>query len=176
MTAKYLELTADDLVHLCTARIATTGGEFSHLEKAALRAFAIDLAMRFGASRDVHDELIQLSLESDPICGVDDAILLAPRASLKMKKKVMSSLFSPFTSRKVDRVSAYAKEILGRDLTFVECKKMMSWFNCCNNKSDKEGRRKLMRYIKEKFPERMEEVNAHFRKEDQFWEGVGGSL
>ena len=171
--AKYLKLTADDLVHLFTARLGEIKGEFGNFEKMTLCAFAVDLAIRFGASTAVHDELIGFLLDNDPSSGMDHAILLAPRASPKAKERIMVGMFSMFAARDVDRVIGYAKDVLGRDLTFAECKGITRWFRCCDNDSDKKGRQKIAGYIQKKYPEKMEEVNEYFRGEDQFWRGVG---
>src|SRR3989338_6547729 len=131
--AKNLKLTADDLVHLVTARLGEVKGDrdggFGCFEKITLCAFAVDLAIRFGASTAVHDELIGLLLENDPLNGMYYALLLAPRASPKAKERIMLGMFSMFASRDVDRVIGYTKDVLGRDLTFAECKRIARWFS-----------------------------------------------
>lgn len=176
MKEKYLKLTADDLVHLFTARMSTISGPFSYVHKSILRDLAVEMVMRFGASTEVHDELIKLLLQEDHTSGIHQAVLLAPHASPEMQNKVMEAFFLPFMDKNVDRAIVYAKEILGRDLASDECSKMMSWFNCCQNASDKEGRRKITRYIAEKFPEKLEEAQQYFKINDRFWEGPAGLL
>jgi len=171
-----LNLNAGDFVRLVTSHGASIQGDFAFKERATLLDFAVTFALRFEATTEVCDELVMQSLRSASTGGMRYALLLAPRASMKARKAILCAMFSFFGLRNVNQIASYAKEFLGRDLTLEECTTMRAWFNSCPNESDKEERRKFLKYVQEKFPKQINKFTKYFQSGDQFWEGAGSIL
>lgn len=176
MSQPYLKLTADDLVHQCTTRLGAVKGEFAFRERETIIAFAIDLAMQYRASTDVHDELIGLALTQIPTSGSDCALRLAPHASKSTQEKLLAVILDPLQYRDVNRVTDYADKVLHRLLTLQELRKMKNWFHSCSNDSEKTNRQRLLNYIEVSHPLHLKEFEEYFKNEQTFWEDGPGSM
>jgi hypothetical protein len=176
MPQPHLPLTADDLVHLCTARLDNIIEEFAFAKKETLLSFAVDLAMRYGASTEVHDELIKRVLEEIPTGGVHYALRLAPRAGVKTQVRLLGVMLAPFQYHNVDRTISYAREVLLRELSLQEVEKMAKWFQSCSNDYEKKERERLLEYIAQVHPKHLEKFKKEFQEKQAFWDGPGSIL
>ncbi len=138
--------------------------------------FAATFAMRFGTRTKVYDELVEQNLKLASTGGMRYALMLTPYAGKKAREHVLRVMFSIFGTRNVNQIVSYAEEFLGRDLMLHECTALSHKFASCPNESDKVERRKLLKYIEEKFPKQLNKFIKYFEREDKFWEGPGSIL
>ena len=170
------KFTVDRLVRWHIARLEETKGEFAFTERQTIIDLAADFAIQFGASSQVHDELIALALKHVPISGLFRALDLAPRAGTKTKDHLLQVMIAPLQCHDVDRTIRYAREVLMRELSLEEVRKMSTWFTSCDNESEKQERKNLLDYIREVHPEHLEKFEKHFQDEEHFWNGMGSIL